>query len=104
MLSIIAFTIVLNMVLFPVLWILDVALSFATNGTLYDISGKYQHLKYDEINKAFNINTDAAGNWLGGDMLGGFISIIALCTLKYWILVPIVIIIGLFVCRHYTRK
>lgn len=104
MLSIIALALILNMVLFPVLWILDVALSFATNGTLYDISGKYQHLKYDEISKAFNINTDAAGEWIGGDVFGGLVSIVALCVLGYWILVPIVIIIGLFVCRHYTRK
>lgn len=108
MILMLVFAILANMAIWPILFIADVAYTFAMCKPDPRLSFKWQHLKYQWLLNALTGEDlepeDEVVSWGCADCIGGIVAIIALAFLGYWALLPVVVLVGLCVCRHYTSN
>lgn len=108
MLSFIATLILLNILVAPVLLLVQALYLFATNGDLEDdfISEKYQAIKFRWFLEQFDMwdDVDPMALWLVGDLIIGLASVFFMCLMGYWFVVPVGIIGALFGSRWYFQN
>lgn len=108
MLSFIAFLIFINMLVAPLLLMLEGGFRFATNGDFSAtyMAEKYQTFKYRWILEQFNMwaDADSMGLWLLCDVVLGLVTVFFMCLFGYWLVIPMGILGVLTGSRWYFQN